>query len=163
VSSEPSIRGARSFPMSWLSRLTPLGQSSIPGAPFVDAKRRSQSSSDVACGERERRQRVKVSGSLDRRRFANRWRPRARDTSRAARPREYLTLDSETHRARFRIDGATTWVSVVERRGPSSKRTSRAAFVMPRILQTTCAVPCLHGGERARNVGYTTCAPARHS
>jgi acetyl-CoA/propionyl-CoA carboxylase biotin carboxyl carrier protein len=25
---------------------------------------------------------------------------------------EYLTLDSETHRARFRIDGATTWVSV---------------------------------------------------
>jgi len=61
---------------------------------------------------------VKVSGSLDSATvaidgglvLATRLAQRDRE--------EYLTLDSETHRARFRIDGATTWSVSVERRGP---------------------------------------------
>ena len=113
VSSEPSTEALALFAMSWLSRLTPLGPIIDPWSALRGWRNGGRShpltlrvASENAVNE------VKVSGSLDSATvaidgglvLATRLAQRDRE--------EYLTLDSETHRARFRIDGATTWVSV---------------------------------------------------
>jgi len=82
------------------------------------AKRRSQSSSDVACASENAVNEVKVSGSLDSATVAIdgglvlATRLAQRDHE------EYLTLDSETHRPGFGSTVQRPGSVSVERRGP---------------------------------------------
>jgi acetyl-CoA/propionyl-CoA carboxylase biotin carboxyl carrier protein len=114
VTTEPSIEAFALYAMSWLSRLRPKGPitdpwSAIPGwrlgGPDQPLTLRVTSGGDVTAV-------VNVSGTLDVASVSlNDGAPVAVDlTERDG--EKFITLNGESHRARFCIEGSTTWVCV---------------------------------------------------
>jgi acetyl-CoA/propionyl-CoA carboxylase biotin carboxyl carrier protein len=157
VVTEPSIQALALYAMSWLARLTPSGPNTDPwsamsgwriGGGTIPLTLR------VAGGD-ERVNVVSVSGTLDAAVVALNGGESVSAGLVDRDGEQFVTLDGETHRAWYRIDGATTWVCVAGETWPflevDVSRARRTATLSNDVRSpmpgTVVSVPAITGSD----------------